>query len=106
MGSKLTLGNASETCRSRAPPPGGSLGLRGKAGVGQEPPQTDPDVAWYSCKLLTHVMSKLGSVPFALQLLVCNKELILSALLTDAGPPNMDTLEFPNLSVPLLLLDV
>ena len=51
-------------------------------------------------------MSKLGSVPFALQLLVCNKELILSALLTDAGPPNMDTLEFPNLSVPLLLLDV
>lgn len=95
-----------ETRRSRAPPPGGSLGLQGAGAQGQEPPRDDPDVAQYSCELLTRVISKLGSVPFALQLLVCNKELILSALLTDAGPPDMDTLEFPNTSVHPLLLDV
>ena len=95
-----------ETRRSRAPPPGGSLGLQGAGPQGQEPPRDDPDVAQYSCELLTRVISKLGSVPFALQLLVCNKELILSVLLTDAGPPDMDTLEFPNTSVHPLLLDV
>lgn len=87
-------------------PRGQSWPAGGAGPQGQEPPQADPDVARNSCKLLTHVMSKLGSVPFALQLLVCNKELILSALLADAGPPDMDTLEFPNISVPLLLLDV
>ena len=82
------------------------MACRGAGPQGQEPPRNDPHVAQHSCKLLTRVISKLGSVPFALQLLVCNKELILSALLTDAGPPDMNTLEFPNTSVHPLLLDV
>lgn len=54
---------------------------RGRTGPqGHEAPWAGPDVALCSRLLLLHSRSRLCFVPSALQLLVCNKELILSAL--------------------------
>lgn len=108
MRGEMTPGGASETRTNRTSLP--SLGVPGEGpgAQGHEPPSlTQLALCVVTCPSPASGCGlQPGFVLFVLQLLVCHKEIITSALPVTAGPPDQDILAFLSSFVRPLLLGV